>query len=66
MRWSTVLLKRRLLHNPIVASLWYNIRVIPHLIRVTPLKVPSKKYGPMIQVTVTLALSSWVVGGLTC
>ena len=48
MRWSTILLKWHLLHNPIVAGLWYNM--IPHLIHVTPLKVPSNpsnKYGPM-------------------
>jgi len=37
----------------IVAWLWYNI--IPHLINLTPLTVPSKKYGPMIQPAVTPA-----------
>ena len=43
---SCILLKWHLLHNPIVAWLWYNI--IPHLIHITPLTFPSKKYGPMI------------------
>ena len=41
MCWSTFLLKWHLLHNPIVAGFWYNI--IPHLIHVTPLTVPSKE-----------------------
>ena len=49
MCWSSILLKWHLLHNPIVAWLWYNI--IPHLIVLTPLTVPSQKYGPMIYVT---------------
>ena len=49
------LLKWHLLHNPI----------FPHSIHLTPLRVPSKKYGPKIQLAVTLALSSCVVGGLT-
>ena len=40
MCWSTTLLKWHLLHNPIVAWLWYNI--IPHLIRVTQLTAQSK------------------------
>jgi hypothetical protein len=35
-------------------------------IHTTPPTVPSKKYGPMIQLAVTPALSSHVVGGLTC
>ena len=43
--WSTILLKWHLLYNPIIAWVWYNI--IPHWIHVTPLTVPSKKYGPM-------------------
>jgi len=45
----------------IVAWLWYNI--IPHLINLTPLTVPSKKYGPMIQLAVTPAHHHvwWVV-----
>jgi len=47
MHWSTILLKwyEYLLHYPTVAGLWYNI--IPQLIHVPPLKVPSQKYGPM-------------------
>jgi len=44
--FGPVLLKWHLLHNPYVAWLWYNI--IPHLIHVTPLRVTSNKYGPMI------------------
>jgi hypothetical protein len=61
--WSTILLKWHLLHNPIVVWFWYDI--ILHLVHVTPLTVPSKKYWPMIQLAVTPAPSSCVVGGLT-
>jgi len=62
--YPTGCLRRHLLHNPIVAGLWYNI--IPHLKHETPLTIPSKKYRPMIQLAVTPALLSCVVGGLTC
>ena len=56
-------MKCHLLHYPIVTELWYDI--IPHLIHVTPLTVPSKKYGPVIQLALIIALSSCVVGGFT-
>jgi hypothetical protein len=39
--------------------------IIPHLKHGTPLRVPSKKYGPMIQLAVITALLSCMVGGLT-
>jgi len=63
MCWSTILLKPHLLHNPIVAGIWYN--KIAHLILVTPLKFLSNKYGPMTLLAVTPELSSFVVCGLT-
>ena len=43
MCWNIVLLKWHLLHNPTVDWLWYDI--IPHLIHVTPLTVPSRNMG---------------------
>ena len=57
MCWSTTLLKWHLLHNPIVARLWYNI--IPHLTHVKLRTVPSKKIWSKVELQVPHGLLWW-------